>query len=121
MPKKAPESTTPKSARTPPTRKAPNGGTLRSGNPGNAGNTRALKLPKKNGRPANDELAWVKKLATSPRMKRRLRDIVRKGQYRDILTLWKMATDRAYGAPNQKHEVKTSLATLLGEEDPTAV
>lgn len=104
---------TPKTPRTPPAKiKQKHGGALNAGGtPGNAGGRRTPK----------DELAWVRKMALSTRMRRSLREIARRGQHRDKLTLWKMLTDRAFGAPNQKHEVKTTLAALLGEDEGTAV
>jgi hypothetical protein len=71
------------------------------------------------GRPSNDELKWLKKIITGPRMRRSLRKIVRTGRDEAKLQLFKLGADRVYGAPNQKIDTTVTLAELLGEGEDT--
>ena len=120
MHKKPSAVATPKISRTPPKPKLipqPRGGALLAGGmPGNRGN-----IGKASGRRSEDYLNWLAKLMRSPRMKRRLRKLVRTGRNGELLQLHKTLLERTYGAPNQKLTTTVTLADLLGAEDPTAV
>jgi hypothetical protein len=106
-----------KTGRTPPTlTPQAHGGALLSG-----GRLKAEGGKAGPGRTPADYAARCAKLVRSPRMWRRLREVMRKGDHRALLQLQKQLADRAYGSPTQSVEVKQTLAALLESDGETAV
>lgn len=65
------------------------------------------------GRPPKTFYDFCAKELMSPRMRKRIRRILRSGDDKTVLALWRELGHRTHGAPTQKVETRLTLADLV--------